>query len=361
MGRLSLVGALFVSACFRPDFDHPTCGPAGECPPGLFCGAQLICSGVTDAQSSDMSPTTPVPKQSCIDLPTTCGPNGSDSCCNSPDVVGGVYHRSYDVAGDANSGTPAYLATVSTFRLDKYEVTVGRFRAFVNAKMGTQASSPIPGTGQHRNLPGSGWELAWNANLAADTTALLVAVKCYPSLQTWTDMPGDNEGRPMNCISWYEAMAFCTWDGGYLPTEAEWNYAATGGEQQRAYPWSSVAAPLELDTSRASYFDATCSGDGMPGCTVADLLRVGSKPAGDGRWGQSDLAGNVFEWTLDSFAGYVSPCTDCADLTVAPNRVARGGSFADDATYLRTADRRYQYPAASRNVVLGVRCARSAP
>src|SRR5215468_7497372 len=84
---------------------------------------------------------------SCMTLPATCGASGNDSCCNSPDVPGGTYYRSYDLAGDANSGNTNYPATVSSFRLDKYEVTVGRFRAFVNSGMGTQSNPPLTLTG----------------------------------------------------------------------------------------------------------------------------------------------------------------------------------------------------------------------
>jgi len=294
-------------------------------------------------------------------MPTTCGANGRDSCCRSLEVPGGTYDRSFDLAGDAFSGVTTHPATVGNFRLDKYEVTVGRFRAFVNAGMGTRSSAPAAGAGAHANIAGSGWDASWNANLAASTTALVAALKCDPTLQTWTDAPGGNEDRPMNCVTWYEATAFCAWDGGYLPTEAEWNYAAAGGDQQRAYPWSSPAGSLIIDGAHASY-DAdnfeNCVGDGLPGCAVTDLVAVGMKPAGDGRWGQSDLAGNVMEWTLDWQAVYQVPCADCANLAPGAHREIRGGSFASGATDLRTG-RRLSLPPSDRIILAGVRCARA--
>src|SRR6185369_11301256 len=111
---------------------------------------------------------------------------------------------------------------------------------------------------------------------------------------------------PVNCLDWYEAHAFCIWDGGFLPSEAEWNYAATGGDQQRVYPWSSPPSSTAMDSTNAVY-------DGAP------LLVVGSKSAGgDGRWGHADLTGSVAEWNLDWYASpYASPCADCANFQAA--------------------------------------------
>lgn len=99
-------------------------------------------------------------------------------------------------------------------------------------------------------------------------------------------------------------------------------------------------------------------GDGTAGCAVTDLVAVGSKPAGDGRWGQSDLAGNVYEWTLDWYANYATSCTDCADVTSGSLRVIRGGSWNNVAPYLRAGYRGNGGPV-TRNVVNGVRCART--
>jgi formylglycine-generating enzyme len=229
----------------------------------------------------------------------------------------------------------------------------------VQAGMGTQSNPPPPGAGAHAKINGSGWDANWNTKLVANTGALTAAVKCNATFQTWTDTPGANEDRPMNCLTWYEAMAFCAWDSGYLPTEAEWNYAAAGGDEQHAYPWSSPSAPLALDGSHASYFDGTnCVGDGMAGCASTDLVPVGTKPDGHGQWGQLDLSGNVAEWTLDWLSVYPSPCMDCANLTVASDRVTRGGSFGQTAFYMRTVSRSPFAPA-NRSHGTGVRCARA--
>ena len=308
---------------------------------------------------------------SCAGLPRTCGVTGNDSCCYSPEVPGGTYYRSYGSDGDGDKNSPA---TVSTFHLDKYEVTVGRFRAFVATSQGTLGNPPAGGSGGHPNIPESGWQASWTMELPLDTAALLTQLKCglqdgQPTSYTWTDTPGPNENRPINCVSWAEAMAFCAWDGGFLPTEAEWNYAAAGGPQQRPYPWSSsVPGPLILDNSYASYAvrdgstgAVQCLGDNMPACDLADLLEVGHKPRGDGRWGQSDLAGNIAEWTLDTQADYVNSCTDCTNLTYGDMVINRGGDFFSlGSTELRTGHRGFGSRGAVE-VFFGVRCARAAP
>jgi formylglycine-generating enzyme required for sulfatase activity len=165
---------------------------------------------------------------------------------------------------------------------------------------------------------------------------------------------GDNEKRPIVCITWYEAFAFCAWDGARLPTEAEWNYAAAGGSEQRAYPWSTPASPATIDCAAASY-DHCVAGEGDP----SNLIVVGSKPAGNGKWGQADLGGNVWEWNLDGWASsYGNPCADCANLTDAAYRVVRGGSFNSVAQYILASHRSYNLPVL-RSGNTGARCART--
>jgi formylglycine-generating enzyme len=200
-----------------------------------------------------------------------------------------------------------------------------------------------------------GWDSAWNANLTADTAALVAAVKCIDTFQSWTDAPDANEALPMNCITWFEAFAFCAWDGGFLPTEAQWNYAAAGGSEQRAYPWSNPASSLILDCSYANFYN----GDHCVNSPVGAVWRVGAdSPNGDGKYGHADLAGNVWEWTLDYESAYQNPCTDCANLTFASNRSIRGGGFVWGAPYMRGAVRAMDTPDLRNNGTYGVRCAR---
>jgi formylglycine-generating enzyme required for sulfatase activity len=245
---------------------------------------------------------------------------------------------------------------VSDFRFDAHEATVGRFRKFVAAY--SQDMTPA-GAGKDPHDPGdSGWDPSWNPSLPPTASDLKVAVQCSTtfSFQTWTDSPGPNENKPINCIDWYEAFAFCIWDGGRLPTEAEWNYAAAGGSEQRVYPWGSMAPATDANLAvHGCYY-----GGGDPNnCSAANIAPVGSVVAGNGKWGQTDLAGGVWEWTLD---WYASPypevaCTDCANLTASPNRATRGGGFDSDPYVLLASFRSYARPD-NRDRYTGVRCAR---
>jgi formylglycine-generating enzyme required for sulfatase activity len=152
---------------------------------------------------------------------------------------------------------------------------------------------------------------------------------------TWTPERGDNENEPINCVNWSHAYAFCIWDKGFLPSEAEWNYAATGGDEQRVYPWSNPPGSVDVSCEHSNFqhLDEEYASECSPGRPVD----VGSHPAGDARWGHADLAGNLLEWTLDLRRPYTNPCTDCADAVPWESnlRAMRGGSNSGPPTYLR--------------------------
>lgn len=299
-----------------------------------------------DETSVDATPTATTP--SCVGLAKTCGTNGDDDCCATTQIPGGPVARSA-----AGAGWDGPTAQVSPFLLDKYEVTVGRFRAFVASGMGTQASPPLDNAGASAKIAGSGWRSAYDGYLPTDPQTLRLLVECNASEQTWTDMPSVRESHPINCTSWFVAFAFCAWDGGRLPTEAEWVFAAAAGSEQRQYPWSEDASAI--DPSYAIY---GCNDGG------ACLPPVGSRPNGAGLYGNLDLAGSLHEWTLDFYHPMPpSPCVDCADLiSNGSSGVSfHGGSFSDVPSNLKTWTRFYTFdlPTASKaSATIGIRCAR---
>jgi len=275
------------------------------------------------------------------------------SCCQSILLPGGDFAmgRSIDGADKYDNGydeeLPEHSATVASYYLDTFEVTVGRFRKFVAAFNGTP---PPEGAGAHPLIAGTGWQSAWNADFPASQGELLTRVQGCGTNSTYATT-GLNDAMPMNCVDWYEALAFCIWDGGRLPTEAEWEYAAAGGMDNRLYPWGS-----EDPVANSGLANSTQS-DNSP------FVAVGSHPSGNGRWGHRDLAGSMWEWVFDFYdgawySGAGSTCVNCANLTDSGGyRVLRGGSWDDVVNLLRAAAR-YRYFPGYRYGSFGFRCAR---
>lgn len=339
---------------------RPDAADVAEAGPACPAGQRLVGSACADAPPS------------CVGMAATCGPNGSDDCCASDLVPGGHFDLGYDksesdkqdgvtVVGWQKKGQTSVI--VSPYVLDRYEVTVGRFRKFLESYDGWLVNNPEPGAGRHPGIVGSGWDGAWHKNpsLYSQSAASLrgaIMRLCQPSASVAPLLDGAAaSNKPMPCIPWHEAMLFCIWDRGRLPTEAEWNFAAAGGEQQNAFPWgpatgAEAAKRARIDTG-GSAFDAF------------DVGTVGAG-AGAGRFGQHDLAGNLLEWVADTCRGECTEYTT-AGLTnplenKAPNAIARGGSFKYDAAHARTAYRmRAGRDGESRYIDLGFRCARNAP
>jgi sulfatase modifying factor 1 len=374
------------------------CGPAAR-PPGAEAGGdageQSSCpgSGPTGSGLGDSGSGSELPDAGLGDAtaPPSCLAGGAglndcgsakESCCTSLAVSGGSFYKDYANAG-CDPTDEFNFSTVSTFRLDKYVVTVGRFRQFVNAVLpgdGGLGWLPDAGSGKHTHLnQGRGlaevnnagvYEPGWCTQcnpLVTPTSSSLQScmgggpISGYFPGSNWTNQPGANENEPVVCVNACEAYAFCIWDGGFLPSDAEWVYTAAGGDQQREFPWGPADPGL---ASRYAIYDcAYPTPTPSLACTSAavNLAPVGTAQLGAGRWGQLDLAGEVWQYMLDGIENFA--CSDCAAVgcnTRAPGGVVRGGSYESPGPGLlmpsyydgstSQAERRYD---------TGFRCARS--
>jgi iron(II)-dependent oxidoreductase len=159
------------------------------------------------------------------------------------------------------------------------------------------------------------------------------------------DLPLD---EPVQHVCWYEADAFARWAGRRLPTEAEWEKAASWGPdgRKRRWPW----------------------GDGDPGGSRANLgqrhfgpAEVGTYPAGASAWGCHQMAGDVWEWTSSDFEPYPGfatfPYREYSEVFFGSGyKVLRGGSWATDPCAVRTTFRNWDFPM-RRQIFAGFRCA----
>jgi formylglycine-generating enzyme required for sulfatase activity len=161
------------------------------------------------------------------------------------------------------------------------------------------------------------------------------------------------EQHPINCVTWYEAKAFCEWVEARLCTEAEWEYAARSGTNEWDYPWGDSAPDCSTNNKAV-----------MSGCNCDGTCPVCSKTAGNSSQGVCDLAGNVWEWVEDCWhdgytgalaTGFPAWTTGCS----GSYRVLRGGGWgAGDADGLRASNRGGDDPDAG-DYDLGLRCCRS--
>jgi formylglycine-generating enzyme len=237
---------------------------------------------------------------------------------------------------------------------------------------------PAGGSGKHTHL--NGGQGLVNANAPADAGTVFEtgwigsddtqiqptdANLTVDSNSTWTAAVGSAtaEKLPINTVDWWEAYAFCIWDGGFLPSDAEWEYVAAHGSEEREYPWGST----DPGTANAYAVYGCNYGGGAGTCSAGtvNIAPVGSATSGAGYWGQLDMAGEVLEWNLDFFAPYVNPCTDCSNLVQPASvsksnngRIVRGGDYISTSLTLMEPEVRSSN-GEGRDESRGFRCART--
>ena len=202
--------------------------------------------------------------------------------------------------------TPLHLVYLSSFWIDKYEVTNSQYAECV-ADYGCRTPQDYSS-----NYRGSYYGNPTYAN--------------YPVIY----------------VTWYQASNYCSWTGGRLPTEAEWEKAARGRNPQ-AYPWGDSPADCSMANS------GSCEGD---------TTQAGNYPLGASKYGAMDMAGNVSEWVGDWYdEGYYwsSPTDNPVGPANGNDRVTRGYSWNFENSYVRTASRGGAPEDANAND-LGFRC-----
>jgi formylglycine-generating enzyme len=272
---------------------------------------------------------------------------GEFSMGSADPTVGGHCHEPMDDA------RPIHRVYVSGFFIDQMEVTNESFARFtketgyLTVAERKPTASDLPGVPEEKRVAGSSVFTPTKASVPLDQP-----------LQWWRFVPGASwkhpegpgstlEGRqqhPVVHIAYADAIAYAQWAGKDLPTEAEWEFAARGGQTGKLYPWGDELEPggkLVANIYQGEFPVADTGKDGF----------VGSAPVGSfapNPYGLYDMAGNAWEWVRDWYRpdAYASDAllgsvrdpsgpessSDPSEPGVA-KRVQRGGSFLCTSEY----------------------------
>lgn len=279
-------------------------------------------------------------------------------------IRGGEYRMgTEDRSGfPADGEGPVRAVQVDTFRIDVAAVTNAHFTEFIAA------------SGYRTEAEAFGWSYVFHM-LASDEIKRRTPQR--PDSTPWwvpvsgaywaaPEGPGSEvESRmdhPVIHVSWNDALAYCDWAGTRLPTEAEWEYAARGGLDQRRYPWGDKLTPKgehRCNIWQGTFPEANTSADGWVGTSPVDAY----KPNGFGLYNTS---GNVWEWCSDWFSPSHHLRAEQRNPQGPANgqrRLLRGGSYLCHRSYCN----RYRVAARSSNTPdssagnLGFRCVRTVP
>jgi sulfatase modifying factor 1 len=276
-------------------------------------------------------------------------------------LPGGTFRMGTDYKGAfPNDGEgPVREVTLSPFRIDRYPVTNRLFKKFVDA------------TEYRTEGERFGWSFVFWAHIPkyrfnelVEDTVAAAPWWCKVNGAYWAmpEGPGSNVDQrwehPVVHVSWTDALEFCQWSGQRLPTEAEWEYAARGGLEQKLYPWGDKLRPKNAHMCniwQGEFPKIDTADDGFAGTCPVDAF----PPNGFGLY---SITGNAWEWCADWFdpafhqtAGRIDP----AGPPSGTSRVMKGGSFLCHMSYCnryRVAARTSQTPDSSSSNV-GFRCA----